>query len=49
MRNVVVGYRLMLYRGFGFVCRYFLSLTPPVNGFAELPAALVSELCECVW
>ena len=44
--NVVAGYRLMLCRDFGFVyvsfLSYFLTLTPPVNGFAELPATLVS-------
>ena len=27
-----------------WVCSYFLTLAPSVNGFAELPATLVSEL-----
>ena len=52
MRNVVAGYRLMLcsralgsclYNNVSFFS-YFLILTPSVNGLAELPAALVSEL-----
>ena len=52
VRNMVAGYRLVLCRGYGFVglfnnmlfLSYFLSLTPSVNSFAELPAILVSEL-----
>ena len=51
MRNVVAGYRLKLCRALDSCIfynvsflSYFLTLTPSVNGFAELPATLVSEL-----
>ena len=54
MRNVVAGCRLMLCIGALGSCHlnsvsflsYFLTLTPPVNGFAELQAtlSLISEL-----
>ena len=48
MRNVMVCYRVMLCRGFLFnnvsFLSYFLTLTPSMNGFAELPATLVIEL-----
>ena len=51
MRNVRAGYRRILCRSYGSglsnsvsFLSYFLNLTPPVNGFTELPATLVSEL-----
>ena len=51
MRNVVADYRPMLcwvlgsclFNNVSFLI-YFLTLTPPVNGFAELPAILVCKL-----
>ena len=40
----MVSYRLMLCGGFalGLLLSYFPTVMPPVNGFAELPATLVS-------
>ena len=52
MQNMVAGYRLMLCRSFGlclfnnvsFHSYFFQTLMPSVNGYAELPATLASEL-----
>ena len=50
VRIMIVGYRCILCRGFGFIFNtvlflsYFLTLKPSVNGFAELPATMAGEL-----
>ena len=46
---MVTGYRLILCMGLWvrvslIMCRFSLILTPSMNGFAELPATLDSEL-----